>query len=61
MKSYLVIYPKPLKTSPALTEMLWTAFASGAEGRNDMLQMIKDAGGIASAFKKFKEYWRKLY
>ena len=57
MRTYEIIFgylPEATKNFSALTEMLWTAFASGAEGRNEMLQMIKDAGGITSAFKSLK-------
>ena len=38
----------------ALTEILWTVFASGAENRNEMLLWLKEAGGITNVFKGFK-------
>lgn len=57
MRTYEIIFgylPEATKNFTALAEVLWNVFAAGAEGRNDMLQMIKDAGGITSLFKSIK-------
>ncbi len=38
----------------ALTEILWQTFASGAESRNELLQDIKELGGISDIFQTLK-------
>lgn len=38
----------------ALTEILWQVFASGAESRNELLQDIKELGGISDIFQTLK-------
>ena len=38
----------------ALTEILYTVFAAGEEGRNEMLKGIKAAGGIKNIFQALK-------
>ena len=38
----------------ALTEILWTVFASGAENRNAMLRWLKEMGGISNVFQGLK-------
>jgi tape measure domain-containing protein len=38
----------------ALTEILWTVFASGAESRNEMLSWLKEFGGVSNVFQGFK-------
>jgi hypothetical protein len=57
MRTYEVIFghlPEATANFSALTEVLWTIFASGSEARNEMLQMIKDAGGVKSVFQSIK-------
>ncbi len=38
----------------ALTEILWQVFASGGEDRNELLQDIKELGGISDIFQTLK-------
>ena len=38
----------------ALTEILWQVFASGGEGRNELLKDIKKLGGISDIFQTLK-------
>ena len=57
MRTYEIIFGglhEATANFTALTEMLWTVFASGAEGRNEMLQAIKDAGGVKTMFQSIK-------
>lgn len=57
MRTYEVIFGdlhEATRNFTALTEILWTIFASGAASRNEILQAIKDAGGVKSAFQSIK-------
>jgi len=57
MRTYEIIFgqlDEAKANFSALTEILWTVFASGAEHRNEMLQWLKDAGGISNVFQGFK-------
>lgn len=57
MKTYEIIFGtlyEAKENFSALTEVLWTVFASSAETRNEMLQLIKDGGGIKGLFKTIK-------
>lgn len=57
MRTYEIIFGtlyEAKENFSALTEVLWTVFASSAEGRNEMLQLVKDAGGIKSMFQIIK-------
>ena len=57
LKTYEIIFGTLYEAKAnfgALTEILWTVFAASAESRNEMLQAIKDAGGIKSIFQSIK-------
>ena len=57
MRTYEIIFgelDEAKANFTALTEILWTVFASGAEHRNEMLLWLKEAGGISNVFKGFK-------
>ena len=57
MRTYEIIFGELEEAKAnftALTEILWTVFASGAEHRNEMLKWLKEAGGISNVFQGFK-------
>lgn len=57
LKTYEIIFGTLYEAKAnfsALTEVLWTVFAASAESRNEMLQLVKDAGGIKSIFQTIK-------
>jgi hypothetical protein len=57
LKTYEIIFGTLYEAKAnfsALTEVLWTVFAASAESRNEMLQLVKDAGGIKSVFQILK-------
>lgn len=57
MRTYEIIFgelDEAKERFTALTEILWTVFASGAEHRNEMLLWLKEAGGITNVFQGFK-------
>ena len=57
MRTYEIIFgdiEEAKKNFTELTNILWTMFASGAEDRNNMLQWLKDAGGISNIFQGVK-------
>ncbi len=57
MRTYEIIFgelDEAKERFTALTEILWTVFASGAEHRNEMLLWLKEAGGISNVFQGFK-------
>lgn len=57
LKTYEIIFGTLYEAKAnfgALTEILWTVFAASAESRNEMLQLIKDGGGIKSLFQSLK-------
>ena len=57
MKTYELVFgqlPEAIEKFSAFTEILWTVFASTAANRNEMLLLIKNAGGIKSLFQSLK-------
>lgn len=57
MRTYEIIFgelDEAKERFTALTEILWTVFASGAKHRNEMLLWLKEAGGITNVFQGFK-------
>ena len=57
MRTYELIFgqlDEATKNFTALTEILWTVFASGAEARNEMLSWLKAAGGVSNVFQGIK-------
>ncbi len=57
MKTYEIIFGtlyEAKENFSALTEILWTVFAASAEVRNEMLQLVKDGGGIKALFQTLK-------
>lgn len=57
MRTYEIMFgelDEATKNFTKLTGILWEAFASGAEARNEILQKLKNAGGIADAFQVVK-------
>jgi len=57
MRTYEIIFgtlDEAKANFSTLTEILWQVFASGAENRNEMLQWLKEAGGISNIFQGFK-------
>lgn len=57
MRTYEIIFgelDEATRNFTQLSKILWTIFAAGAEGRNQMLKSLKDAGGIKSLFQILK-------
>lgn len=57
LKTYEIIFgtlDEAKANFSALTEILWQVFASGGEGRNELLQDIKELGGISDIFQTLK-------
>ena len=57
MRTYEIIFGtlhEAIDNFSALTEVLWTVFAASGDVRNEMLQLIKDGGGVKQLFQILK-------
>ena len=57
LKTYEIIFgtlDEAKANFSSLTEILWQVFASGGEGRNELLKDIKELGGISDIFQTLK-------